>query len=116
MLKKFMKNKKGFTLAELMVVVVILGILVAIAVPIYNNAAGNAAERANLSNIRIIQGAVAAYRAGTGNPTAQPDIATLVSAGYLESAPTVPSGINDTGTSGYSITYSGTGSGIVVTP
>lgn len=114
MLKKFMKNKKGFTLAELMVVVVILGILVAIAVPIYNNAAGDAATRANQANIRTIQGAVAAYRAGTGDPTAQPSIDTLVSAGYLESEPTVPRGIDDEGTTGYSITYSG--SGIVVTP
>lgn len=62
MLKLFMKNKKGFTLVELMVVVVILGILVAIAVPVYNNVSANAQQRACHANLRTIDGAKSAWQ------------------------------------------------------
>ena len=35
-MNRFMKSKKGFTLTELLVVVAIIGIIVCIAVPVYN--------------------------------------------------------------------------------
>jgi len=47
-------NKKGFTLVELMIVVVILGILVAIAVPIYSVVTKNAEKKTCFSNMRMI--------------------------------------------------------------
>ncbi|HNX27968.1 MAG TPA: prepilin-type N-terminal cleavage/methylation domain-containing protein [Syntrophomonadaceae bacterium] len=53
-----MQNQKGFTLVELMVVVVILGILVAIAVPVYNNVTEKAELSAIQANLRTLDGAI----------------------------------------------------------
>ena len=57
-------NQKGFTLVELMVVVVIIGILVAIAVPIYNNVSEKAKQNTHDANVRILTGAGTSYYAG----------------------------------------------------
>ncbi len=51
---KFMKTKKGFTLVELMIVVVIMAILVAVAVPIYSAVTKNARAKTCASNRREI--------------------------------------------------------------
>ena len=51
---KFLKSKKGFTLVELMIVVVIMAILVAVAVPIYSAVTKNARRRTCIGNMREI--------------------------------------------------------------
>lgn len=50
-------NKKGFSLVELMIVVVIMGILVAVAIPLYDAITDNAKAKTCGSNQRIIRGA-----------------------------------------------------------
>lgn len=51
MLKK-LRNKKGFTLAELLIVVAIIGVLVAISIPIFTSQLEKAREATDLANIR----------------------------------------------------------------
>ena len=51
---RFLKTKKGFSLVELMIVVVIMAILVAVAVPIYNGIADNARAKTCIDNQRTL--------------------------------------------------------------
>ena len=51
-------NKKGFTLVEIMIVVAIIGLLAAIAIPNFVNARQKAMQNACIANLKQIQGAV----------------------------------------------------------
>ena len=55
---KLLKSKKGFTLVELMIVVVIMAILVAVAVPIYSAVTANAKKKTCIGNQREIVASV----------------------------------------------------------
>lgn len=62
LIKKVRGNKKGFTLAELLVVVAIVGVLVAISIPIFTAQLEKAREATDLANIRAAKAAaVSAY-------------------------------------------------------
>lgn len=77
-------SKKGFTLVELMIVIVIMGILVAVAIPVYGAVTKNAEKKTCISNMRDIKSTAATYQmqGGTnGNPikfAAKSDISTDV--------------------------------------
>ena len=55
------QNKKGFTLAELLIVVAIIGVLVAIAIPVFSGQLGKAKQATIEANLR------SAYAEGIAN-------------------------------------------------
>lgn len=57
---KRIQEKKGFTLAELLIVVAIIAVLVAIAIPVFTTQLEKSRESADASNIRAAYAEVAA--------------------------------------------------------
>lgn len=73
MLKKKM-NKKGFTLAELLIVVAIIAVLVAISIPIFTSQLEKSRESVDLANIRaayaeVMTAALTGDKANSGGVT-----------------------------------------------
>ena len=63
MLKKFRKSEKGFTLIELLIVVAIIGILAAIAIPQFSSYRQKAYNSAAQSDLRTTRTMVEAFYA-----------------------------------------------------
>jgi len=56
------KQQQGFTLVELLIVVIILGILAAVVIPQFNSAASESKEAAMASNLATMRQAVEMYK------------------------------------------------------
>ncbi len=59
-------NKKGFTLVEIMIVVAIIGLLAAIAIPNFIKARETAQKNACIANLKQIQGAIQVWAIDQG--------------------------------------------------
>ncbi len=95
---RFARKAKGFTLVEIMIVVAIIGIVIAIAVPGFIRARSQSRMKSCQENLTKIDGAKEQYaleqNVGPGTDVAWDDIVDSSGAGkgYLKKEPNEPSG------------------------
>ncbi len=91
---RLIRNSKAFTLVEILIVVAILGLLAAIAVPNLMRARVDATQTACRANQKAIEKAIATYLVREDKPIPSADI-------VLNTAGSFASGVYDPVTAGY---------------
>ena len=80
-------KKRGFTLVEIMIVVAIIGLLAAIAIPNFVKAREKALQNACIANLKQIQGAIQVWALDTGAASDATNATTAVFADYIKKWP-----------------------------
>ena len=84
------KKSKGFTLVEIMIVVLIIGILMSIAVPNFIKARNNSQKSTCIANLKEIESAKEEWAMETGQSASATPQSTDLSPAYLKSYPSCP--------------------------
>jgi len=81
------KKTHGFTLVEIMIVVLIIGILMAIAVPQFIKARSSSRQKTVISNLRQIDGAKERWAMEQGKKSGDPVASTDLTPDYIKTYP-----------------------------
>jgi type IV pilus assembly protein PilA len=111
------KQNKGFTLVEIMIVVVIIGLLAAMAIPAFQKVRSSSQDKACLNNARQLAAAADQYFLEKGVSTA--DLTTLVGTDTDKYVKTLNTVANETYPTGFTqntpITVTGIGGARTIT-
>ena len=79
--------KKGFTLVELLIVIIIIAVLAAIAIPKFSNSSQRSKESSLRANLKLVRNAIDLFRADTGAfPANMAGLTTSTTAGLSAAA------------------------------
>jgi prepilin-type N-terminal cleavage/methylation domain-containing protein len=91
----FLLNKKGLTLIELIAVIVILGVIAAIAIPLIGNTLDNQRKEAAELSYQNIETAALLYAANGENEGAVFSVQDMIDGDYLDFSGTFTDGTDD---------------------